>query len=59
MVVSVKFWAAGAKVAMAVRAASMVTVHTPVPAPAQAPDQPAKVEPAAAAAVSETLVPEA
>jgi hypothetical protein len=35
----------------------MLTVQVPVPV--QAPDQPAKVEPAPAAAVNVTLVPEA
>jgi hypothetical protein len=47
---------ATSKVAVTERAALMLTVQLPVPE--QAPDQPAKVEPAAAAAVSVTLVPE-
>jgi hypothetical protein len=43
------------KVAVTAVAAFMVTVHVPVPA--QAPDQPAKVEPAAGEAVRVTVVP--
>ena len=43
------------KVAVTLRAASIVTVHPP--APVQAPLQPAKVEPSVAAALRLTVVP--
>jgi hypothetical protein len=47
--------AAALKVAVTAAAAFMVTLHAPVPA--QAPDQPAKMEPAAGVAVRVTVVP--
>jgi len=47
----------GAKVAVTLLAADIVTVQVPVPE--QAPDQPVKVEPLVAVAVRVTLVPEA
>ena len=48
-------WRAGSKRAVAVRSASTVTVHAPVPL--HAPLQPAKTAPVAAAGVSVTAVP--
>ena len=45
------------KVAVTLRASDMLTVQEPVPE--QAPEKPAKVEPAAAVAVRLTVVPEA
>jgi hypothetical protein len=45
------------RVAVTVRACVIETVHAPEPE--QSPDQPAKLEPASAAAVSVTLVPDA
>src|SRR3954452_20058298 len=58
--VTVSVWVeggVGAKVALTVLAASMVTVQLPVPL--QAPPQPVKVEPAAGVAVNETMLPAA
>jgi hypothetical protein len=53
--VTVRAYCTRVKVAVTDRAASMVTLHAPVPV--QAPDQPAKVDVASGTAVNATTVP--
>jgi hypothetical protein len=49
----------GTRLKVAVTAESLLVVAVQAPVPVQAPDQPLKVEPAAAVAVNSTDVPDA